>query len=1038
MARVVAYEVEVRGIRGVIQNQNDLTEAIKATRRAFRESDFGSEQFKKSEKELASLKNLQARFRQDVRDTAREQTIAADKGKGSYRALNAELVNLRRRFKELTAEQRQSFGPAYLSRIQQLDKELKDIDASIGQYQRNVGNYRDAFADLGGIDLSALASGPGAILAIGTAAIESAQYLRDMSMEVRELQSSVELLVDGTADELDEFTSRIIGIANTFDQDGQQILNAANAVSDQLGISFESALSRIEEGFIAGSNQTDEFVSNLLEYPTQFRAVFGEGEAAADALFNSLNVQATTGIFSDKGLDTIKEAGLALRELPQVTRDAIDAIGLDSNEIERLIADEGIGKAIEVISTQLGTLREDSPEVGQALADIFKGAGEDAGFEFVVGLQNINKEYGNLIDTESQYQQEKQRTLEVEQEFAAAQVEVANALGGAGATVDNITTQVKTFLLQAVVPIIEATRDWFAAVRPVGDALARLARVVGIVDEGTDGAGLAIKAFTGFLNLAVKPVEIFAKGLENGINLYTDFIGLVKSAGRFVGILGPEEEGSGFGGAGAGGSFAPDQPGEESPTKKASAEVDDLTKKLNSQALAAKRSAVATDEFAKGSLKFLQAELQSLQKQLDEGNQSDSSRRSLLADIIRTEDAIQDIKDARVAIRNEVSRLNDDVSAVLSFDQIGTVLTASGFVPPPEDVIPFVEQTADAIATKQDEFDQRLTDKILENQKDRAERQKMQAVQDAEDRAAAVSEIEATIFGGINDTLNALTIASNTRQENEINNLEERYEREIELAEGNDERQLELREELEAERAAIERREFERQKRFRTAAALTSLAEGVVNILATPSTIPEPFTAPFKAARIAFLTGTTLAQIANIQAQQAARGVSVDPVGRMGGPLHSGPNQGSDVILNGRRIKVESGEIIDRDETGAMNVINRRSSAAFGPQLRAIRGVQFAGKRRYMSAINSYKGFGIPFARDGATVRPSSASIVPLSPGSSAPSVVQVSPEAVSAIAGATAEAVRNGAAIGVAQGMDAATRNGRRRARLSKRTKVA
>lgn len=70
---------------------------------------------------------------------------------GSYAALNAELIQARKNYKELTPEERANaeVGGVMLKRIQELDSELKSLDASMGQYQRNVGNYKSALEGVG-------------------------------------------------------------------------------------------------------------------------------------------------------------------------------------------------------------------------------------------------------------------------------------------------------------------------------------------------------------------------------------------------------------------------------------------------------------------------------------------------------------------------------------------------------------------------------------------------------------------------------------------------------------------------------------------------------------------------------------------------------------------------------------------------------------------------------------------------------------------------------------------------------------------------
>ncbi|MEL6356027.1 MAG: hypothetical protein AAFQ37_03740, partial [Bacteroidota bacterium] len=141
--RKIAFEIEINGIRQTINNTDQLSTAVKELNAEYRKADFGSDERAKLQKDLGTLKTLQREERQRVRDLGREYEITRDRGQGSYRAINAELVNLRRRYKEISAEERDTFGPQLLRRIQNLDQELKQIDASLGQYQRNVGNYSE-------------------------------------------------------------------------------------------------------------------------------------------------------------------------------------------------------------------------------------------------------------------------------------------------------------------------------------------------------------------------------------------------------------------------------------------------------------------------------------------------------------------------------------------------------------------------------------------------------------------------------------------------------------------------------------------------------------------------------------------------------------------------------------------------------------------------------------------------------------------------------------------------------------------------------
>lgn len=65
--------------------------------------------------------------------------------------MSAKLAQLKQEYRGLTAAQRESAeGKKMLQSIQDLDKALKDADATMGDFQRNVGNYQSALMGLNG------------------------------------------------------------------------------------------------------------------------------------------------------------------------------------------------------------------------------------------------------------------------------------------------------------------------------------------------------------------------------------------------------------------------------------------------------------------------------------------------------------------------------------------------------------------------------------------------------------------------------------------------------------------------------------------------------------------------------------------------------------------------------------------------------------------------------------------------------------------------------------------------------------------------
>lgn len=100
-------------------------------------------------KNIQDLAKRELELKQAVSETTislKSQIKEAQAAPGSYDAMNATLGQLRDSFRKLNAEDRNGdIGNSLLASINELDKELKDIDASIGNYQRNVGNYGGSF-----------------------------------------------------------------------------------------------------------------------------------------------------------------------------------------------------------------------------------------------------------------------------------------------------------------------------------------------------------------------------------------------------------------------------------------------------------------------------------------------------------------------------------------------------------------------------------------------------------------------------------------------------------------------------------------------------------------------------------------------------------------------------------------------------------------------------------------------------------------------------------------------------------------------------
>jgi len=520
--------------------------------------------------------------------------------------------------------------------------------------------------------------------------------------------------------------------------------------------------------------------------------------------------------------------------------------------------------------------------------------------------------------------------------------------------------------------------------------------------------------------------------------------------------------------------------------KKEIAETEAAIKRFTSST---DQAATQTDAFATGSIADLRGKVSELKQELERA--APENQEGILRRILDAEGALDEAEEYQKALREAL--FNRENFAPL--EEIGQV----SFVPDPDDIpldaiLQRIEEiklkrieAARETASAEEEFinqrrlieleaereilqakidrgetegnellqlQQELADKTVEIQAEKNE----QILELERERAKQIEELERGIFDAITTANDIASDASQRRADSQIRSLEESYGREIDLAEGNTERQEQLQEELDQKKAEVERREFERQKQYQVAAALISLAQGIINTLAAPTTIPDPFGTAFKVFRIGVLTATTANQIANINAQTAEEGILVaeqpDQVeltraiasGRiinntLVGATHGDPSGGIRMRIRGIPIIAEHGERIATDEHGGVAIVNKRSSAKFKKQLDAIQNVSFEGKRSYLSMINNHRNWGIPYVAQGAMIEPAAAAITAASASGSLQSggfvEARVSEESAQRIAEMTANAVGSAARSAIGNGLGDANRRLEREDRLRQRTKI-
>lgn len=259
---------------------------------------------------------------------------------------------------------------------------------------------------------------------------KAAASLRSVSSAVETYQRGMAQAAHQTGLEGGELRGVCAGaeaVARTFGGDLSSVLKSTNALSKAFGISAQEALRLVKDGFVGGADAQGDFLATLQEYPRYFKEA-GLSAGQFVALTANASMQ---GIYSDKGVDTIMEGNLRLREMTTATASALEGIGISAADVQARLA-AGTTTTFQVmqqVSARLKELPASADEVGKAIADIFGGAGEDAGLEYIKSLADVELSMDAVRAGADEYSQALGRQADTQATLSAAFYAFKDALG---------------------------------------------------------------------------------------------------------------------------------------------------------------------------------------------------------------------------------------------------------------------------------------------------------------------------------------------------------------------------------------------------------------------------------------------------------------------------------------------------------------------------------------------------------------------------------------------------------------------------------
>lgn len=370
----------------------------------------------------------------------RAQSNRAVEGSDDWKKYNKNVAELEEELKRARDAQKQFREASKLTEkqvsttgvtVQEFSGHLASLSQSLRTgdllgAQEGFNGLKSGIAGAAKAALAFIATPVGAFITTLVGIGAAAKAFFDYNTNIAESVKLTQQLTGFDGDRLQEFRASVQATASTFDKEFNEVLRSANALSKQMQISQEEALDLINQGFVRGADASGDFLKKLEEYPVQFR---NAGFTAQDFI-DIATQEVKGGIYDDKLLDTLKEADIALKEFTTATEDAlINAFGADfTRSIKKGIATGEITtkEAINKIIAQADDMGLNFQQKQQLIADVFKGAGEDAGGFGEIVLQ-LNEAFNDQNKVLTEVEAANLRVVEATSEYEQALADLFDA-----------------------------------------------------------------------------------------------------------------------------------------------------------------------------------------------------------------------------------------------------------------------------------------------------------------------------------------------------------------------------------------------------------------------------------------------------------------------------------------------------------------------------------------------------------------------------------------------------------------------------------
>lgn len=854
MAQTILFKFTAEDI-GVAKAQDnvkdrlrEINKEIKAAKQLGNPYDKLLAESVKLNRETADLRNQQKALNREFQATK----VPTD----SLAGLRLEYGRLIDKVKELSVAERQSpAGKALIKNAASVRSEISGIEASLGRFTNNVGNYKSALLGIGdsltgGLATGGVAAGVTALIGLmkvgARVAIDYEKKLDDLSALTGVTGAGLAKLQD-VEQGLRQIDLAGVEVVST----GSEILNALKLVGGARPELLQNAdaLGEVTKQAIVLSKAGGDTLQQSVTGLTTVLGQFNQGAADSERIINELAAGAKVGASEiPQTTDALREFGTVANINNATTAESVALIELLAdrqlkgaeagtqlrNILTKLASADVLPKKAQEAFKRLGidinVLKDTTLPLQTRLEELAKANGDLAALSKAFGVENLQ---AATIITEGlpKYAALKAGIEGTNEAYIQAGIRADNA----STAIDNLTNKVQNRLqktFEQATPAIKSLTGFLGE----------------LVDTSLDFESLFVKAVAapfGGLDSKRAPVNPNASAFDINNPLG-----------------GPQSDPFGV--------IRPLTQTEKDNMRQKAIELTKIRAEAEKEE-EEKSKGTKKEVFAKGSLGALQQEYEKLQKQISNTPGDSPLLEGLIKKSVDAEQKIQSLKNIIEGIRNPTAEPTDeqralelatgiDPEAALKEakrlrDNLGAAL--GGGIGAPDQVDP----TAELAAQRERE----LAEKQKANNEKRIEEEKRvnQALQDA--AISSADTIANSVFQIRQNSLDKEFAAKSAA-------LDAQEAKAIEAAQGNATKEAQIRKEFDAKRKALEKKAAQERKELARKEALVNIALSVTKALT--GGVP-----PFNFILAGLATVAGLAQLAVINSQEFAGGGKVKRLG---------------------------------------------------------------------------------------------------------------------------------------------------------------